>query len=131
MPAAGQLGDPLDGGLERVGERELRDRLADDADDRLRALQSPRDELDAPAAPQGKRRARGEGREELQLLLRRAAVLERELKGPDGGSPSASVAVRWPLPFPAGVATTPRGRSWSAASACSTDSPDVAGLLVP
>src|SRR5262245_33102939 len=44
-----QLGDPVDSGLERVRERKLGDRLADDADDRLRAPEGGRDQADAPA----------------------------------------------------------------------------------
>src|SRR5206468_11288362 len=37
VPAGGELADALDRGVERVRERELGDRLADDADDRLGA----------------------------------------------------------------------------------------------
>ena len=45
-----ELGHALDRGVERVRERELRDRLADDGDERLRALERSLDLSRAPAA---------------------------------------------------------------------------------
>jgi hypothetical protein len=79
VTAAGQLGDALDGCLQRVREGELRDRLADDADDGLRAAQCEGDEADAPAAPERERRPCGERGEQLEVVLR-ASVLEVELE---------------------------------------------------
>ena len=69
VPARGQLRDPLDGGLERVRERETRDRLTHDGKDRLRAPQGESDELGAPGPAESHRRAGREARQEVGLRL--------------------------------------------------------------
>jgi hypothetical protein len=81
--AARQLGDAIDGRLQRVRERKLRNRLADHADDRLGAPQRAGDEPDAPAAAQRERGARGKRREKLEVALGGPAVVEVELQGCD------------------------------------------------
>jgi hypothetical protein len=73
-PAARELGDALDGRLERVREREPRDRLADDGDHGLRARQRERRELGAPALPEGDGGAAGEGGQAVEGLGRRLLV---------------------------------------------------------
>src|SRR5215218_10116662 len=67
-----------------VWVRESWDGLADDADDGLRPLERPGDQLHPPAASQGERRAGREGREQLELLHSRPTVLEIELERGDG-----------------------------------------------
>ena len=82
---AEELGHPVDRGLERVGERELRDRLADDGEERPRPLELGGEDARAGARAQRVRRAdaeRGEPAEEL--LRRRLVAAEQELKRPDG-----------------------------------------------
>ena len=68
---AEQLGHPLDGRLQRVGERELRDRLPDDREERARPLQLLRQRARPLAGPEGVRRPDAEGREARELVLRR------------------------------------------------------------
>ena len=82
---AEQLRDPLDRGLERVRERQPRDRLADDGEQRARPL-----ELEAASPARGRRRgaraprARANARQPLQLVLvRRGAVRVEELERAD------------------------------------------------
>ena len=74
MAACGQLRDPLHRCLECVRERELGDRLADDADDGLRAAQGGGDEPDAPAPPERERGSGGKGVEKRELRLVGLAV---------------------------------------------------------
>src|SRR5688500_12998057 len=56
VPAVGEHVDALDCGVERVGKREPRYRLADDADDGLRTRARDGDETDATAASKRERR---------------------------------------------------------------------------
>ena len=89
---AEQAGDVLDRGVERVRERELRDRLADDRQQRARALELDRERLPPLAGAQRVGGADGEGAEpveqriarvrlvgeqQLQRALRRLAELQR------------------------------------------------------
>ncbi len=85
MPARSELGDPLDRGLERVGERELGDRLADDRHERLRAPEREGDEADPAAAPESERGAGHEGRQQLELVFARARRPRRRAGGRRGG----------------------------------------------
>ena len=74
LGARRQLGDPLHGGLERVREREVGDRLADDADDGLRPAQRERDEMGSPRAAKGDADSSREAREECRVQGLRGVV---------------------------------------------------------
>ena len=79
---AQQLRDPLDRGLERVGQGELRDRLADDGHERAAALQLHRLPLRPLARAQSVRRARRERRQCVEHLVGGdERLLEAELEG--------------------------------------------------
>jgi hypothetical protein len=80
-----QLGDEIDGGLERVREGELGGRLADDGEQRARAVELERERLGARARPEGMRGADAEGGQAGELLRARLVVrLEQQLQQPDG-----------------------------------------------
>ena len=69
LPARCQLGDALDRRVERVGKRKLRDGLADDGDERLRALESRLGLGGPPTAPERERRAGSERGEAVEPRL--------------------------------------------------------------
>ena len=81
VAAVRELRDALDRGVERVCKREPRDRLADDADDGLRARERDGDETDAAAPSKSESRPCDEWREHVELFLRRRARGEVELHG--------------------------------------------------
>ena len=82
--------DALDRGVERVYQREPRNRLADDADDGLQARERDGDETDA-AAPSA-RASRAMNGESTSTLPPRRARGGRAARLPGGGSPSGIVA---------------------------------------
>ena len=79
-----KLGDAVDRGLERVGERELRDRLADHRDESPAALQFDRLLMRPLARAQRVRRPRGKRRQRVEHIVgRHRRLLEPELEDPD------------------------------------------------
>lgn len=85
MPARCQLGDPLDRRIESVGERELRDRLADDGDECLRAAERDLHFADPPAPPKCERRTDAERGELVEVGLDRAPFVEGEAENSGRG----------------------------------------------
>ena len=76
-----EMCDALDRGLERVGERELRDRLADDGEERAAALELEPGVAGQFGRAQRMRGADGEARELLDhVLVRRSAGRKANLK---------------------------------------------------
>ena len=73
-----QLRDPLDGGLQRVRDRELGRRLDDDLEQRLRPLELEREEARPLARPQRMRCADTERRQPCELL--RIRLLARAME---------------------------------------------------
>src|SRR5581483_11581339 len=80
-----QLGDAVDRGLERVRERQLGGRLADDGEQRARPLELELELARASAGAQHVSRAHTEGREPPEVRgAGLGALREQELEEPDG-----------------------------------------------
>ena len=114
---AQQLGDARDGGLQRVRERELGDRLADDREQRVGPFELERRRPRALAGTQRLRRANGEGAQPVELALATGELPGRNTswRTPSGGWPSVSVGdafgPRPPRRGPARARPAARGRS--------------------